>query len=186
MQFPGFGQGRGWVAVPKKHTIFIYSRTQLLSGIFLLVLGSLVYVIDRSPDQVYFTRYLGIHLKLLDSDPRILGSIGLRLPAFFHVLSFSLITGAFFSASKKRYLIVCLGWLLVNCCFELGQKYKSIALKLTPAFFEKIPFLENTRAYFLKGTFDIYDLAAFVLGALAAYGLLLITGRHQKSEIRGF
>ncbi|MBW2298131.1 MAG: hypothetical protein JRF32_11060 [Deltaproteobacteria bacterium] len=164
----------------QKKVAIIHSRTQLLAGIFLLLLGSLVYIIDRSPDQVYFTRYFGIHLNLFDADTRLLGPLGMRLPGFFHVLSFSLITGAFFRSGKKRYLLICAGWLLVNCCFELGQKYKAVALKLTPAFFEKIPFLENTRAYFTNGTFDVYDLAAFGMGALAAYGLLLITGKDKR------
>jgi len=50
-------------------------------------------------------------------------------------------------------------------------------VNLTPDFFQHIPFLENTRAYFLNGTFDVYDLAAFFIGALVGYGLLLVTGR---------
>ena len=168
------------MANSNKETVIIHSRTQLLTGIFLLLLGSLVYVIDRSPDQVYFTRFFGIHLKLFNTDTRLLGSVGMRLPAFFHVLSFSLITGSFFRSGKGRYLVICMFWLLVNTCFELGQKYKTLAVKLTPDFFEYIPFLENTRAYFQKGTFDVYDLAAFFLGALAAYGLLLVTGRSKN------
>ncbi|MCG6909008.1 MAG: hypothetical protein LJE94_02655 [Deltaproteobacteria bacterium] len=163
----------------KEEQPFVHSRTQLLAGIFLLLVGSLVYVIDRSPERVYFTRWFGIHLKLWSAEAPLLGSLGLRLPAFFHVLSFSLITGAFFTRGKKRYLAICLFWVLVNGFFELGQKYKALALSLTPAFFEKIPFLENTAAYFKNGSFDAYDLLAFVLGGVAAYGLLLITGRRN-------
>ena len=63
-----------------KIPVVIHSRTQLLTGIFLLLLGSLVYVVDRSPDQIYFTRYFGIHLKLFVADTQVLGSLGLRLP----------------------------------------------------------------------------------------------------------
>ena len=165
---------------PRKESVIIHSRTQLLAGIFLLLLGSLVYVIDRSPEQVYFTRFFGIHVNLFDVGTPLLGSLGLRLPAFFHVLSFSLITGSFFKSGKGRYLMICLFWLLVNTCFELGQKYKALAVKLTPDFFETIPFLENTRTYFLNGTFDVYDMVAFFLGALAAYGLLQVTGRSKN------
>ena len=165
--------------ITSKGIVIVHSRAQLLAGILLLLLGSLVYVIDRSPDQVYFTRFFGIHLKMFNGGAPLLGSLGLRLPAFFHVLSFSLITGAFFRSGRGRYLVICTFWLLVNCCFELGQKYKDMAVKLTPDFFERIPFLENTRAYFLNGTFDVYDLVAFFVGALAGYGLLLITGRDK-------
>lgn len=162
-----------------RDSVIVHSRTQLLAGIFLLLLGSLVYVIDRSPDQVYFTRFFGIHLKVFNTGAPLLGAVGMRLPAFFHVLSFSLITGAFFNAGKGRYLSVCTFWLLINSVFELGQKYKTKAADLVPGFFEHIPFLENTRAYFIKGTFDVYDLAAFFAGALAGYGMLLITGRTE-------
>jgi hypothetical protein len=165
--------------ISSKGIVVVHSRAQLLAGTFLLLLGSLVYVIDRSPNQVYFTRFFGIQVNMFDGGTPLLGSLGLRLPAFFHVLSFSLITGAFFNSSKGRYLIICLFWLLVNTCFELGQKYKTLAVKLTPDFFEYIPFLENTRAYFLNGTFDVYDLVAFLVGALAGYGFLLITGRSD-------
>jgi hypothetical protein len=166
--------------ITSKGIVIVYSRAQLLAGIFLLLLGSLVYVIDRSPDQVYFTRFFGIHLKMFDAGTPLLGSAGMRLPAFFHVLSFSLITGSFFRPGKHRYLCICAFWLLVNSCFELGQKYKTLAVKLTPDFFENIPFLENTRSYFMNGTFDVYDLLAFFIGGLAAYGLLLITGGDKK------
>ena len=165
--------------ISSKGIVIVHSRAQFLAGIFLLILGSLVYVVDRSPDQVYFTRFFGIHLKMFDGGAPLLGSLGLRLPAFFHVLSFSLITGAFFRSGRGRYLAICAFWLLVNICFELGQKYKTLAVKLTPDFFETIPFLENTRAYFLNGTFDIYDLAAFFMGGAVAYGLLLMTGRKN-------
>ena len=166
--------------ITSKGIVIVHSRAQLLAGILLLLLGSLVYVIDRSPEQVYFTRFFGIHLKMFDGGTPVLGSLGLRLPAFFHVLSFSLITGAFFRYGKGRYLAICAFWLLVNTCFELGQKYKSLAVKLTPGFFDHIPFLETTRSFFQNGTFDVYDLAAFFVGALVGYGLLLVTGRHGK------
>ena len=162
--------------ISSKGIVIVHSRAQLLGGILLLLLGSLVYVVDRSPDQVYFTRFFGIKLKMFDAGAPVLGSVGLRMPAFFHVLSFSLITGSFFRYGRGRYLVICAFWLLVNICFELGQKYKDLAVQLTPDFFKHIPFLENTKAYFQNGTFDTYDLAAFFLGALVGYGMLLITG----------
>ena len=165
--------------ITSKGIVIVHSRAQLLGGVLLLLLGSLVYVVDRSPDQVYFTRFFGIHLKMLDAGTPVLGTLGLRLPAFFHVLSFSLITGSFFRYGRGRYLAVCVFWLVVNICFELGQKYKDLAVRLIPDFFQHIPFLENSRAYFLKGAFDAYDLLAFFVGALAGYGLLLITGRKK-------
>jgi hypothetical protein len=154
------------------------NKTQFFIGLGALFLGALVYLILRSPDQIYFTRFFGIHAPLLDVQSPLLRTVGQRLPAFFHVLAFSLITGAFFRRSNSIYFTVCAGWLAVNGLFELGQKYKTLAVRLVPDAFDKIPFLETTRRFFLSGTFDGYDLASAAMGAAAAYFLLLATSKR--------
>lgn len=160
----------------------LLNRMQFLIGILLLVTGSLIYVTDRAPEYIYFTRFFGLHLKMFGPDTRILGAFGLRLPAFFHVLSFSLITAAFMSAAKKQFLGISIGWFLINSIFELGQKYKHAAAGITPEFFDRLPFFENTRAYFLSGTFDWLDIAAAAFGAVAAYLLLLATQKYHFAK----
>ena len=157
----------------------LLNRIQFLMGILMLVLGSLIYMTDRSPGSVYFTRFFGMHLKLLGPGIRVLGAIGLRLPAFFHVLSFSLITASFMSCSRKNFLSICTGWFFINCGFEMGQKYKQAAAGMTPEFFRHLPFFENTRAYFLSGTFDWLDILAAAAGGAAAYLTLLATRKHH-------
>lgn len=163
-------------------TPFLINRMQLLIGILLLLMGSLIYVTDRVPEYVYFTRFFGVYAKLFGPDTHILGSLGLRLPAFFHVLSFSLISAAFMISSKKNYLSVCAGWFVINFCFEMGQKYKHTAAGITPDFFDYLPFFDNTRAYFLNGTFDWMDILAAAAGAIVAYLTLLATKTDHMSS----
>jgi hypothetical protein len=163
----------------KGHTRIIENKIQFFIGLATLCLGALVYVTLRSPDQIYFTRYFGIHEPLIAIQSPILKTIGRSLPAFLHVFSFSLITASFFRYSKTTYTVICTGWLLVNCLFELGQKYKTQASRLVFDFFDKIPFLESTRNFFLLGSFDWLDVMAFVLGSVAAFLFLLVTTNRR-------
>jgi hypothetical protein len=39
------------------------------------------------------------------------------------VFAFILITAGLLGYRKKGYFIICLSWLLVDCAFELGQKF---------------------------------------------------------------
>jgi len=151
----------------------IPNKVALTLGLFALFLGGLVYAILRPSGQVYFMRYLGIDPLSLEIQSNIAISIGYRLPAFLHVFSFCLITAAFFKSSKKIYLIICAGWLVVDTIFELGQKYKDFSSQMVPEFFTKIPFLEGTYNYFNLGTFDYFDLIAYLLGGLIAFCYLV-------------
>jgi hypothetical protein len=156
----------------------IANPVQLAIGLAAILAGTLIYLVLRSPEQIYFTRFFGIHAPLFDVQSPLLRIFGQRLPAFFHVLAFALITASFFRNSKRTYFIVCTGWLAVNGLFELGQKYKDFAVRLVPDAFEKIPFLETTRRFFLFGTFDGFDLAAALSGAVAAYFILIATSKR--------
>ena len=153
---------------------------QISIGVFTLLLGSLVYIIDRPPDQTYFVFKSPIKFSFHEIIPNLFGLIGNYMPDFIHVFSFILITAGIIAFKKKGYVFICIGWLLIDCAFELGQKYNSIPLRIIPDWFDKVPFLENTKNYFLKGTFDIFDVAAVGLGALAAYYVLLITMKRRN------
>ncbi len=157
------------------------NRLQVLIGVAGLVVGSLVYLIDRPPDQTYFIYTGPINITLFNIIPKLFGSIGNTLPAFIHVFSFILITAALISWQKRDYLIICLGWFLVDCVFELGQKFNTWPLRIIPDWFEGIPFLENTENCFLQGTFDFIDLAAISIGAVIAYFVLLTTNKRRQT-----
>jgi hypothetical protein len=155
------------------------NKIQILIGALALLIGSLVYLVDRAPDQTYFVYSTGITISLYSPLPNPLGLIGNSLPAFLHAFSFILITGGLVSYRKRGYLIICLCWFVVDGVFELGQKFDSWASKTIPDWFAGLPVLENTESYFLQGTFDVIDLAAITLGALIAYFVLSATNKRR-------
>ena len=147
-------------------------------GIAGLFFGILVYLIDRPPEQTYFISKIGVDISFYKNCPNLFGIISNCLPSFFHVFSFILITAGLISYGQKFYLIISLSWIFIDCIFELGQKFKLLALKLIPGWFENILFLENSANYFIKGTFDSLDLVAITLGGVMAYLFLIIFKRR--------
>lgn len=139
--------------------------------------GSLVYLLDRSPGNVYF-----LPLAWGSGYGSWFGALSGVLPAFLHVYAFILLTAAVVSA-RARVLSICLFWLGIDTLFELGQ-HATLAPALAaalPARFEQIPMLERSVGYFLHGTFDPWDLTAILVGTLAAYcTLTLISRRHAR------
>jgi hypothetical protein len=82
---------------------------------------------------------------------------------------------------KRGCLIICACWFLTDVVFELGQKFKSLSSTMVPDWFSGIPFLENSKNYFLSGTFDYSDLTAIAIGTLLAYFILTITNKRRRS-----
>lgn len=97
------------------------------------------------------------------------GRIGQWLPDFFHSFSFSLLAIALFSSSKASRLWFCLLWFILDSTFEIGQRYGDSVTRYIPSQFDKFPVLNNTKNYFINGTFDLFDLVSIFLGVLAAY-----------------
>jgi hypothetical protein len=156
------------------------NKLQILIGLIFLFIGGLVYLVDRPPDSTYLVyRYLHI-LSVHKIVPSLFGAFGNSLPDFIHVFSFILITAGIVSCSKKGYFIISLGWLIIDCAFELGQWYPSLALKLTPDWFSGIPVLEAVKGYFLFGSYDFNDIIALFFGASSAYVVLLTTMVRRK------
>ena len=153
---------------------------QISIGVLVLAVGSLIYLIDRPPDQTYFVYSSPINISLSDTIPSLFASIGNSLPAFLHVFSFIVITAGLIFCNKRGYLIICLSWFLVDSAFEMGQKFTTWSTSIIPNWFAGIPFLENTENYFQKGTFDLFDLAAIAFGTVIAYFVLLITNKTER------
>jgi len=156
------------------------NRLQILIGVAGLLFGSLIYLIARPPDQTYFVFSSPINISLSNTIPNLFGSIGNSLPTFLHVFSFILITAGLIFCNKRGYLIICLSWFLIDCVFEVGQKFTAWSSRIIPDWFAGIPFLENAENYFLKGTFDFLDLAAIAFGTVIAYFVLLTTNKRKR------
>ena len=158
------------------------NRIQIFIGALTLFLGSFVYLIDRPPEQTYFVKVGQITISLYNTLPNLFGPLGNNLPTYVHVFSFIFITAGLMTYRKRGYLILCLGWFLVDAAFELGQKFKDWSAGIIPDWLIGIPFLESSKGYFLHGTFDVLDLAAISLGTITAYFLLLLTSSNKKGE----
>jgi hypothetical protein len=51
---------------------------------------------------------------------------------------------------------------------------------MVPDWLGGILFLENTKNYFTRGTFDYFDIIATAIGAIVAYIVLLYTIQMEK------
>lgn len=154
---------------------------QLSIGLLVLLLGTVVYLVDRAPDTAYFVHQSSFNISFYRDLPNLFGRLGYSLPSFVHVFSFILFTAALLAAQKKTYAFICLGWFLVDCLFELGQGYL-VSINAVQSRLAGIPFLENSENYFRYGTFDWNDLLATALGTLVAYAVLLATMNRQESK----
>ena len=154
---------------------------QILIGLTALLLGTLVYLIDRSPDQTYFVHKSFVNISLHNTLPNLFGFIGNSLPSFIHAFSFILITAGLLHCQKRGCLIICACWFLTDVIFELGQKFKALSSTMVPDWFSGILFLENSKNYFLSGTFDFNDLTAIAFGTILAYFVLSITIKRRSS-----
>ena len=147
------------------------STKQLILGASALVVGSLVYVLDRPASSVYFVPEA---LSLYSPSASVFGPMGNHLPTFFHVVAFALLTsGAAGCRSLVCLAVAVVGWTLVDGLFELAQ-YDAVAESLVrhiPTWFQHVPVLDNTRAYLLRGEFDPRDLASIAVGGMSAFAL---------------
>jgi hypothetical protein len=143
---------------------------QILVGIGGLSLGALVYLFERSPESYGFGIIVRDYLGFIRPHRLFFGVLADNLPSFTHVFAFSLMTAGLLGPRRKGNLLICLLWFLIDTVFEIGQGLKPISLAIIPEWIEvhALP-MANLQEYFRCGTFDIRDIAAGLLGALAAF-----------------
>lgn len=130
--------------------------------------GTLFYVFGRPHSHVYF---LPEWLPSTHLPNSLFGALGGHLPTFLHVYAFILLTVVVTTPSISKLLPVCLAWFTLDSLLEAAQAQplaQWIAAH-SPDWFNNIPILDNTRDYFLSGTFDSFDLLSIALGTIAAY-----------------
>jgi len=153
---------------------------RIFIGLLVLIIGSLVYLVDRPPERTYFVYESSFDISLYNSLPNLFGTIGNILPDFSHVFAFILITAGILSTDKTGCVILTIFWFFTDILFEFGQKFGPAAADLVPAWFESIPFLRNTSVYFKNGTFDWLDTAAILAGSVCAYCVLIKTMKGKE------
>jgi hypothetical protein len=141
-----------------------------------LAVGLLVYMTDRDAAHAM----LFPTIAALDTGP-VFGVLGPWLPSFVHTFAFSLFTvAALPSRSAWRYR-ACAAWCAVNVAFEMAQ-HLHVSVRLAEALeggFGPASLTRPLANYFLRGTFDVGDIAAATAGALAAAGVLYLVHRLE-------
>ena len=86
---------------------------RIIVGVAVLLIGTLVYLVDRPAEQTYFVSTSDSDISLHGTLPVLFGKLGGILPAFSHVFAFILITGGALSCKKKGACwLWCFGLLL--------------------------------------------------------------------------
>ena len=146
----------------------------VLMGCFGLALGLLVYLTDRD----------ALHAALIPAVPalaggNLFGAFGQWLPSFAHPFAFSLFTAAAHRSSASPAYWACAMWCAVNVAFEAAQ-YPGTSLAIAESLeggLGRSWLTYSLSNYVLRGTFDVGDLVAAALGALAAAGTLYVVHR---------
>lgn len=157
----------------RKGPSFLYA----VIAAFALAMGLLVYLTDRQPEHSYFLFHAPT---LVRPAVPVFGSVGDQLPAFLHVYAFILFTVAIAGVPRARLAGICAAWFVIAVLFEIGQ-YPVAATAIAaflPSWLAHFPVLDNTAAYFLRGTFDPLDILAIFLGAVAAGLTVALTSRR--------
>lgn len=139
-----------------------------------LAIGLLVYVFERDPRRVML---LGSFFASPPAHGSSAGPLAGWLPAFVHVYAFILLSAAVTRPWRTRAAWLSLAWWLTESAFECLQ-HPILARPVAEwwgANLGSIPGADIVLGYLRRGTFDLGDLAAIALGALAAYLTLVLS-----------
>ena len=153
--------------------------TQLALGVLALALGVVVYLTDRDSSHAVLIPNVDTL-----SGRHLFGAVGGWLPSFVHPFAFSLFTAAVLQPALRPAYWACAVWGCVNVAFELGQHplVSAPLAETLQAVFGGLPPAHWLASYFVRGTFDVGDLAAAVSGSLAA--ALALRWMHSPTEVR--
>ena len=149
-----------------------FNLLQMLLGFSFLLLACLVYLADRSIPNALGFLLPEVFIDAL-SQAFTFGKLNLHLPTFLHPMALILITASLMTPGRRKEVVVCLSWLLINTVFEIGQyvlRFMDISKIL-----EGHPFVFQLMGGYFEGTFDPMDLVSICTGSVLAYFLLQIT-----------
>ena len=160
------------------------NRMAMRAGLLGLAIGVLFYFTGRPKGATYLQNAVPNIDRLFPYIPNLLGEVTGSFPSFLHPFCFSLIGMGLISQTRRSRILACSIFLLVNLFFEMGQRYKELAVGLLPHWVDAIPVLMNMRPYFLKGTFSTADVSAAFLGSATAFLVAEIIANHEKEGSR--
>jgi hypothetical protein len=156
------------------------NKKQFFIGFTTLIIGTLFYFVGRAEGSSYLQRKLAQIDRLFQHLPNLFGPLGGSFPEFVHPFAFSLIAMGLISRTKKSRLLICVIFFCMNMLFEIGQKYGSHIGEYIPNWFNEMFLIENTKNYFVSGTFAIADLVAIFLGSTLAFFVAELTLRKEE------
>lgn len=134
-------------------------------GMAALSVGLLVYLTDRDPSKAS----LILAVSWLQGAIAF-GAVGGCLPTLAHTFAFSLFTAAALPRRSSPPYGACVTWFALNAAFEVGQ-HPQVSLRLA-ALLERDdlagPLSSALANYFVRGTFDVRDIGAALIGAVLA------------------
>jgi len=148
------------------------ARIVLGAAVIALLVGALVYAVDRGDHSAYLLpRILLVH-----GGHQLFGPIAQWLPSFVHAFAFSLLTAALLPHRALPMAAACLAWGAIDAAVEIAQ-HKALSGPLAsavPQWFARVPVLDHVQSYLRVGVFDPMDLAAIAAGCLAAFAVSLL------------
>jgi hypothetical protein len=172
--------------VRRANEVAAVRRVQLVAPAVLVAIGSLglavgllVYMTDRDAAQAM----LFPTIAALDTGA-VFGVLGPWLPSFVHTFAFSLFTAAALPWRCAWRYGACAAWCAVNVAFEMAQ-HPQVSARLAEALEGGFGLTSLTRPlanFFLRGTFDGADIAAALVGALAAAAVLRMMNRIWETD----
>jgi hypothetical protein len=154
---------------------------KVVIGLVTLLIGIVIYPLIRPQKTIYFFNFLEIDFPT--GVTISLGVINDCFPTFIHTFSFCLIIAGISECSKKRYPAITIGCFFANFFVELLQKYDDFIVEITPNWFDQVPFLENTKNYFIYGTFDVFDVFSIAIGASMGFLMLMLIHELERNKI---
>jgi hypothetical protein len=151
--------------------IFGVATTVLLAGVA-------VYAIGRAPGSGGVVPFAGYFWQ---SGQRSFTPFFGSFPSFAHAFAFSVFMALVLPWRPAWIAASCALWAVIDVAFEIGQ-HPAVVAKL-PAWMHQVTGFDRLRQYLTSGTFDLLDVVAAVLGAIAAYGLLSRAGRFESRTL---
>lgn len=150
-----------------------------MTGCIALTLGLFVYLADRGPSHATLVPDVALF-----GGRHLFGTFGQWLPSAAHPLAFSLFTAAALKPGIATRLGACGFWAAVNVAFECGQHpaFRPLWLAALHGGAGDGAFGRPLLNYFLQGTFDLHDVSAAMLGALAAGVFLHFVDQIQETH----
>jgi len=149
---------------------------QVIAAIIALMIGVLVYLLDRPSASVYL---VPDSWSLGDSMPSVFGAIGNTLPTFAHTFAFILFTSALLAPWRWSAIAACAWWWALGSLFEIAQSdaWAKVIAAHVPGWFADWPLLDNVADYFVGGRFDLFDLVSIGLATVSAFVVIRLSNR---------